>query len=170
MTSDTALIDLGERKIVNEIIARFVANPSDDCAVTEQLSGRFLITTDPVPVPAAAAIGRDEDPYWCGWLLVVINASDLAACGAVPVGFVAAIEVRNEMSAADLKRLLAGVADACSMEGLRYMGGNIKEGSSTHCVGTAFGLCSSSAPIGRSGARPDQVLISVGAGGVFWRR
>lgn len=73
------LIDLGERRILQTIIPRIVAGAGDDCASIELPMGQLVATTDPVPPPAAASIGKDDDPFWMGWLLVTINASDLAA-------------------------------------------------------------------------------------------
>src|SRR5687767_11335202 len=112
--------ELGERKIIRSIIGPVVPGMGDDCAVVTRSDGDFLVTTDPVPIPAAKVIGGDEDYYWMGWLLVTINASDLAAAGATPIGFVSAIEAPGEMDVEEFTRLVAGTVDACRAEGLPY--------------------------------------------------
>src|SRR5262245_17352750 len=125
--SAKTLFDLGERRILREIIPRFVSAAGDDCASVTLRSSHVLITTDPVPRPAARIIGQDDDPYWLGWLLVTINASDIAASGAVPEGFVAALDLPKHFAVTDFERLLQGIVDSCQAHGLRYVGGNIRE-------------------------------------------
>src|ERR1700704_3453160 len=119
------LIDLGERNILNTIIPRFVSGAGDDCASIKLPVGQLVATTDPVPPPAAATIGRDGDPFWMGWLLVTINASDLAAAGALPLAFLAAIECEASREVSEFERLLEGISSACGDTGLAYVGGNI---------------------------------------------
>lgn len=163
------LIDLGEREILKQIIPRFVKGAGDDCAILEIPGGHLVVTTDPVPPPAAAAIGRDDDPFWMGWLLVTINVSDLAAAGAVPLGFVAAIECEAERTTVSFERLLEGVKAGCSAAQIAYVGGNLREAARLSAVGTAFGVCIPYQPLTRVGAKDGDVIISIGQGGVFWR-
>ena len=165
----TTLRDLGERYILRHIIPEYCDAAGDDCAILNCGDIDVVISTDPVPVPAAQVIGGDSDLYWMGWLLVVINASDLAAAGAFPVGFVSALELEPERSVEDLRRLLDGIREACKHEGLKYVGGNLKEGSKLSGVGTAVGRSVRGRALGRRGARTGDLLVSVGAGGVFWR-
>ena len=165
----TTLRDLGERFILRNIIPEFCSAAGDDCASIDFGDTDVIVTTDPVPTPAAHLLGGDPDPYWMGWLLVVINASDLAAAGAAPVAFLSALEVESERSVGDLRRLLAGVRDCCESEGLAYVGGNLREGNRMGGVGTAIGRASHGAALRRYGAVPGDLLVSVGNGGVFWR-
>jgi thiamine-monophosphate kinase len=67
------------------------------------------------------------------------------------------------------ERLLEGIEQACEAEGLAYVGGNLKEGHAVHAVGTALGFCARGKGLRRSGARPGDILMSIGTGGVFWR-
>ena len=163
------LLDLGERRILSEIIPKFVPEAGDDCAILAAGNSRIVITTDPVPPPAAAIIGGDSDPYWMGWLLVVINASDLAAAGASPLGFLAAIECPKEFSIPEFERLLSGITDACNSEGLKYVGGNLREADRLAAVGTAVGWTPKRKPLARAGGEAGDLLVSVGSGGRFWR-
>jgi thiamine-monophosphate kinase len=163
------LQDLGEREIVRQILPKFYSGIGDDCAVLQFAEGHLIITTDPVPEPAAKLLGSDPDPYWMGWLLVIINASDLAASGANPVAFLAAIEAPPTMSIDDFERFLLGISEACAAEGLEYVGGNLREGSKLAGVGTAIGRCQVGKAIRRSGGREGDIIVSIGQGGIFWR-
>jgi thiamine-monophosphate kinase len=166
-TKANTLFDLGERRILREIIPRFVTGAGDDCASVCLGSTQLVITTDPVPRPAAQVIGHDDDPYWVGWLLVTINASDIAASGARPEGFVAALDLPRDFPVPQFERLLEGIRDSCHANGLRYIGGNIREGKDVAAVGTAFGSCSQ-APLTRRGAKPGDHVVVLGVGGRFW--
>lgn len=163
------LRDFGERRILREIIPEYCSSAGDDCAKVALDGSDLVLTTDPVPTPAADLLGGDPDPYWMGWLLVVINASDLAAAGAIPVAFLSALEIQPERSIEDFRRLLAGIRDSCRNEGLAYVGGNLREGAKLGGVGTAIGKTRNGRALARRGAMPGDLLISVGAGGVFWR-
>src|SRR5437016_689141 len=163
------LIELGERRILKEIIPRFASGTGDDCAIIDLPEGWLVATTDPVPPPGAWSIGQDDDPFWVGWLLVTINASDLAASGASPLGFLAAIECEANWKVARFERLLEGVKAACEDAGMPYVGGNIREAQRLSAVGIALGLCHPYEPLRRVGMQEGDVLLSIGAGGLFWR-
>lgn len=162
------LSTLGERELISSVVTRHVERTGDDCAIIPFGAGDLVMSVDAVPFPAAHAIGGDDDPYWMGWLAVIINASDLAAGGAQPLGFVAAVEMPASATVFELDRLLTGIRDACDTEGLPYVGGNLKDAARTTVVGTVLG----SAPRGslrREGARPGDLVVTVGALGTFWR-
>jgi thiamine-monophosphate kinase len=164
------LADLGEREIIREVLPRFCGSVGDDCAVVPVCEDWDLVlTTDPAPVPAAQTIAGEHDLWFMGWLAATINASDLAAAGAAPVAFLAAIEAPREMPMSDFERLLAGIRDACAEEKLPYVGGNLREAKQLSIVGTAVGKCRHRAALNREGASVGDMLVSIGAGGVFWR-
>ncbi len=163
------LQDLGERELVRSILPKYCTAVGDDCGVVQVGNIDLLITTDPVPPPAARLIGGDPDLYWMGWLLVVINASDLAAAGAEPLAFLAAIEAPASMVTDDFERFLTGVRDACQSEGLSYAGGNLREARELAAVGTAVGKCPNGQSVRRTGARSGDLVVSIGQGGLFWR-
>jgi thiamine-monophosphate kinase len=163
------LLDLGERQILETIIPRFVVGAGDDCASIPLADGELVVTTDPVPPPAAASIGQDDDPFWMGWLLVTINASDLAAAGALPLCFLAAIECEANREVSKFERLLEGIEAACADAELAYVGGNIREAPRLAAVGVALGLCRPHKALRRIGAKEGDTVVSIGQGGVFWR-
>lgn len=163
------LRELGERAIISKILPRYCTAIGDDCAAISINGQDLILTTDPVPAPAAQVIGGDADLYWVGHLLVTINASDLAAAGAHPLAFLSAIECQPELEVDHFERLLLGIADACAAENLNYVGGNLKESSKLTATGTAVGLCERGAALHRSGAKNGDLLLSIGRGGIFWR-
>ncbi len=164
-----SLIDLGERQILDTIIPRFVAGAGDDCATIDLPGAVLVATTDPVPPPAAASIGKDEDPFWLGWLLVTINVSDLAAAGARPLAFLAALECEATRSVSEFERIFEGIKAGCEDAKISYVGGNIREATRLTAVGVALGICRQYAPLRRTGASDGDIILSVGQGGVFWR-
>lgn len=127
----------------------------------------IVITTDPVPPPAATIIGGDPDLFWTGWLLVTINASDIAASGALPLAFVAALDLPTDLEVSQFERLLAGIRDSCDANGLKYVGGNLREADRVRAVGTAIGR-SVVEPLTRRGAANGDFVVVIGTGGRFW--
>ena len=165
----TTLRDLGEREIIRKIIAPFcTAEIGDDCAEIARKDEVIIVTTDPVPSPAAEVIGGDDDPYWKGWLLTTINASDLAAAAAKPLSFFVAAEAPSDLLVEKFQRFFKGVADACDQEGLIYAGGNLREGQQLSAVGTAIGTRPVGSSVNRRGITDGDLLVIVGNGGAFW--
>src|SRR5580693_3532887 len=162
------LNDLGERRILAEIIPLYAQGVGNDCAELKVVNSKLTLTTDPVPPPAASVIGGDPDPYWMGWLLVTINASDVAASGGKPRAFLAALDMPAEWPVDDLHRLLAGIREGCDEMGFAYVGGNIRESKALAATGFALGECVGYEPLGRSGASPGDIVVSIGQGGQFW--
>lgn len=167
MDKPCTLVELGERRILREIIPEFVESAGDDCATMELKSKTMVVTTDPVPRPAAEVIGKDGDPFWYGWLLVTINASDIAASGARPEGFLAALDLPRDYPIESFRRILDGIRQSCLANGIRYVGGNLRESTGLSAVGTAFGS-SLVPPLSRVGAKPDDLIVVLGKGGQFW--
>lgn len=165
--SEVLLSDVGERRLLKEIIPKYAVGTGDDCAILKVRLGYTVATTDPVPRPAASVIAGDDDPYWMGWLLVTINASDIAASGAEPEIFLAAFDLPRDWPVSSLERLMAGVRDSCQANGLTYSGGNIREGEKLAAVGSAIGH-SVAKPLTRIGARADSRVVVFGNSGRFW--
>lgn len=99
--------------------------------------------------------------------MVTINASDLAAAGATPNSFLAALDLPRDWPLAKLERLLQGIQASCAANGLAYVGGNIREGLALSATGTAVGS-SSIRPLTRTGAAFDSHLVVIGKHGRFW--
>lgn len=127
-----------------------------------------VVTTDMVVegIDFARALGPLES---AGYRALVQNASDLAAMGARPVGFVWSLALPRawlDEGAASVRRFSQGAARAAREHGLALFGGDLSgtDGPMT-CAVTAFGDVDG-APLLRSGARPgDAVYVSGTLGG-----
>lgn len=169
------LSDMGERRILHEIIEkRFPASrdmlvPVGDDAAGILLSGTnnaLLLTTDPCPIPVLWLLG-EKDYFVFGWFSVLINASDLAAMGATPLGILLAVNARADMSIYDFEQFLDGVSQAASAFDCPVIGGNLKDAIEFSCVGTAVGLCQKDSILRRSGAQEGDLVVVIGDMGLF---
>jgi thiamine-monophosphate kinase len=176
MLDSTRLEELGERRIINEILRpRYGKDASDrfgdDCAIvgeTDNLPGRVVVaTTDPCPEPVASLLGY-KDLYYRGWLLATINLSDLAASGATPLGLLTSLILPNELSVGEFTRLLDGIDECCRKSGTKVLGGNIKEGARIDLTATAIGSFAHGRGLSRRGCGAGDLLVVVGDLGLFW--
>ncbi|MDG4821910.1 thiamine-phosphate kinase [Asanoa sp. WMMD1127] len=173
MKDDVALGDIGERALISQVLApRYgAANDhfGDDCArvlEVEELLGPVVASTDPCPIPVASLLGFDDFYYW-GWLLGVINLSDIAAAGAVPRSFLASYELPRSMLLKQFLRILDGLDECCAKSGAAVVGGNLKEAKEVALSGTAIGTCLGQ-PLSRKGAKVGDVVLVLGDLGLFW--
>lgn len=172
---DGTLADWGEFRIISDIIlptidqSLLLKSLGDDCAyLTIPNSGSALaITSDSTPTPLVWNLGFES--YWMlGWYSVLINASDLAAAGARPVGFTTSVEAPASMRIDDFRDFFVGISDACKEMGIPNAGGNLRSAPRFECHGTAIGIVKSKKKLlARDGCRPGDVLVSVGDCGRF---
>ena len=101
-----------------------------------------------------------------GWRAAAVNLSDLAACGAEPLGLVVTLGARGTTDVDDVVELYEGIGEA----GVAVVGGDTTRADSTFLSVTALGR-SERVP-GRAGARPGDLLVvtgPLGAAGVAFR-
>ncbi|GLZ34833.1 thiamine-monophosphate kinase [Lentzea sp. NBRC 105346] len=165
--SDQELKDMGERRIVAELLApryRDVIGFGDDCAV---LTDDLVVTTDTCPTPLVRQLGY-EDLYYAGWLLATINLSDLAAAGAHPLGLVVNYTLPAALPVSQFERLVDGVDDCAALHGTRVTGGDLRDGPTVHLTATAIGRCAPGGRLSRRGAREGDRLMLIGSPGWLW--
>jgi thiamine-monophosphate kinase len=177
MKQGMTLRDLGERRIVEELIApRFkgdsdslILGIGDDCAVLSlpQPDEVLTLTTDPCPTPVACLLG-ETDLFHYGWMTVLINVSDLAAMGARPLGLLVSTVMTENMIASDYERFLEGLSDASRKWDCPIIGGNIKDGPGFTATGSCIGAVRRTDLMVRSGAIPGDRVFVVGEMGIFW--
>jgi len=177
MKQGVTLRDLGERRIVEELIApRFkrdrdslILGIGDDCAVLSlpQPDEVLTLTTDPCPTPVACLLG-ETDLFHYGWMTVLINVSDLAAMGARPLGLLVSTVMPEDMMASDYERFLEGLSEASRKWDCPIVGGNIKDGPAFTATGSCIGAARRTELMVRSGATPGDRVFVVGEMGVFW--
>lgn len=165
--------DWGEFRFLNEILLptmNTVGGPiiGDDCASMLLPDGQtyLVITSDASPRPLIADLGNNDSKVW-GWYSVLINASDLAAAGATPMGFTSSVEAPAETQIESFKSFFLGMSEACRAFALDNAGGNVREAPRFECHGTAFGLVKGRIPLTRSGAQDGDVLFVIGGLGRF---
>jgi thiamine-monophosphate kinase len=158
---------LGEAAIVQGFLAPLAAGlPGafgllDDCAaLTPPPGSDLVIKTD--PVRAGVHFFADDDPADIGWKALAVNVSDLAAKGAVPLGYTLALAFPEAPTARWMQRFAAGLAAAQAAFGCALAGGDTDraEGPLSMAV-TVFGHVPHGRMIRRGAARVgDAVLVS----------
>lgn len=134
------------------------------------LSGTTVLAVTTDGIVEEIATGLYDDPALIGWMSVAVNASDLAAVGAKPLGIVLCETIPRAIGPDAVAALQAGIADASLAHGLPVLGGDTNEGAQLQVVGTALGLVEGASPLTRLGAAPGDLLFAsgpLGLGSVF---
>jgi thiamine-monophosphate kinase len=132
----------------------------DDCAVVS------------VRKPIDLAVGADyvRGPkfrlYEAGYLTnadigrfcVTANASDIAAMGALGLGFISIVRYPPAFSDDDFREVMWGIDEACETYGLRLMGGDTGSAERLILTGFAIGANPPDRNLLRSHARPGDVV------------
>ena len=130
----------------------------DDCAIINPSPGMQLAISSDMLVEGRHFF-HDVSPYSLGHKALAVNLSDLAACGAMPVGFTLALALPriNEAWLQEFSRGLWTLADA---HGCELIGGDTTQGPLTICI-TVFGEVPRGQALLRSGAQVgDDVYVS----------
>ncbi len=153
--------DLIRRYFARAADARTTAVPvgiGDDCAVLQPTPGMQLAVSSDMLVEGRHFLST-VDPAKLGHKALAVNLSDLAACGAKPLGFTLALA----LPAADpvwlegFSRGLFALADA---HGCTLVGGDTTRGPLNICI-TVFGEVPSGQALLRSGAQAgDELWVS----------
>jgi thiamine-monophosphate kinase len=120
----------------------------------------LAITTDVIAEEIATGLYRD--PYLAGWMIVTVNASDLAAVGAEPLGIVLTESLPRDMPDRAVDALQRGIRDASVRHGLPVLGGDTNSATTLTLGGTAIGIVAAHAVLTRAGARPGDRLFASG--------
>ncbi len=158
------LSDIGEREAIALLTRIFDRGQTiglgHDCGVVEWGEDYLVITTD--VVNPRTHIPEGSKPEQVGWYFVAVNLSDVAAAGARPLGFVAALSLPPSTELEFLKGLAQGM-EACSREfGIAVLGGDTKEADVLSLAGTAVGRVRKDRILLRKGARPGDAIVVTG--------
>ena len=143
-------------------------------SLLEGLLPKGFLGDDGAPVPGSDLVACcdaitpsmvERDPEWAGWCSVLVNANDLSAMGASPIGLLDAIGARDASFA---HRVVTGIRAAAEVYGLPVLGGHTQFGVPASLAVTALGRAPDPVPGG--GGRPGMPvrLTADLAGG--WRR
>jgi len=106
--------------------------------------------------------GLYDDPYLIGWMTVIVNASDLAAVGAAPLGILLNENLPQDAAPDFVAQLQDGIRDACAAAGLYVLGGDTNVSPRLEMGGTAVGLVEGAPPLTRIGCRPGDYVLGSG--------
>ena len=158
------LSDLGERAVVAQVLRILDrGHPiglGHDIGVAEWGDDYLVVTTD--VLNAKTHVPPGATPEQVGWYSVASNLSDIAASGARPLGFLAALSLPGSLDLEYLRGLARGM-DACAREfGIAVLGGDTKEADAVSIAGTAFGRVARSKILLRRGARKGDAVVVTG--------
>ncbi len=106
--------------------------------------------------------GLYRDPFLMGWMSVLVNASDLAAVGAEPLGILINETLNPDMDDAFLKRLQKGIAESALVCNLPVLGGDTNFAGHTELGGCAIGICKNGSFLKRTGCHVQDLLYASG--------
>ena len=152
--------DIGERQLIDDFMSFIrpggIIGPGDDAAVIENGT---VVATDVVTFDRHFPAGMTYEQF--GWYAAAVNFSDLAAMGARPTGFLAALALPLDLDAQSAYDIMSGIDQCCEFCGTGIVGGDTKTGPGI-VAGTALGSMDGRPPMRRSGARPGDVVAVTG--------
>ena len=153
-----------EFELIDAFLAPFGGGKGvgSDCAEVSVRAGHKLsITTDAVVEGVHFDLRRFR-PEDVGWKALAVNLSDLAAAGARPRSFLCALGVpRRPRSLQLATRMARGMAALARKSGCELVGWNVTRSREWSITIAALG--EARRPLSRSGARPGDALVVVGA-------
>lgn len=168
MTPDATARDLGEAGLVAAVTAALpqrggvLLGPGDDAAVVAAPDGRVVVTTD--VLVEGVHFRRDwSGGYDVGRKAAAANLADVAAMGARGTALVVALTTPGDVGAGFLADLARGLDDEAALVGASVVGGDTVRGDRLQVAVTALGDLGGRSPVTRTGARPGDVLVVVGA-------
>jgi thiamine-monophosphate kinase len=140
---------------INDVVALGIG---DDCALLQPNPGMQLAISSDMLIEGKHFFA-DVDPFTLGHKALAVNLSDLAACGAKPLGFTLALALpkANEAWLVSFSRGLLGLA---AEHNCALMGGDTTQGPLNICI-TVFGEVPKQQALLRSGAKAgDDIYVS----------
>ncbi len=136
----------------------------DDAAVLELAGGRPLLASVDSVVEGVHVDLSLCSPADVGWKALMGALSDLAAMGAAPLAALVALCVPGGSGEGELALgVMEGVAEASVVSGCPVVGGDVSESGVLVVAVTVLGTVEDGgAPVSRSGAQPDDVLVLTG--------
>jgi thiamine-monophosphate kinase len=162
-----------ENRRIDKIARTFISSPHKVGKIHEvdaeiidwdkQSQNYLALTTDALVEEVSS--GLYSDPYFLGWMLAMVNFSDLAAVGAEPLGMLLSIAYSPKESDEFLAKLADGISDACQRLGTFVLGGDTNLGERLFLCGCAVGIVPKTSFITRKGAQPgDRLYMTQPAG------
>jgi thiamine-monophosphate kinase len=155
-------MSLGEFELIERFFtrrrSRAVIGTGDDCAVIAPRAGMQLAVSSDMLVEGRHFLST-VDPTRLGHKALAVNLSDLAACGAQPLGFTLALALPRA-DAAWLEPFARGLLDLADEHDCELVGGDTTAGPLNICI-TVFGEVPAGGAVLRSGAHVgDDIYVS----------
>ncbi len=126
-------------------------------------SVKMALTTDVISEEIEK--GLYTDPYQIGWMAAMVNASDISAVGAEPLGLLLNETFKESDTPEYISEIQRGINDACEATGFCVLGGDTNFSSVRQFGATAIGLINDDKVVTRKGcSEGDLVYISGYAG------
>jgi len=165
------LRDLGEFGVIDLIRRRYGGGAlpgeltiGDDAAVVRVPRGRAVLSTDMLLSGTHFSLDYFQ-PVEVGFRALSANLSDLAAMGATPVCYLAALAAPGNTPVATVDGIFRGMTAAAAPCGMRLVGGDTCRGSRLVLCLTVVGAVERGRPVTRFGARPGDLLYVTGSPG-----
>lgn len=162
--SEDQILDLISRHFPESEICdgHVLLGRGDDCAVLD-ISGPLCVSTDLFleDVHFRRSYCTPED---VGWKALAVNLSDLAACGARPVGFTLGLALPDDADAELVNGVCAGMAQLARQHEVPLVGGDLSRAERLHLCVTVFGQAEKT--LLRGTALPGDILFMVGKCGL----
>ncbi len=163
--SSPTLAELGERQVVQEIIAAAPSNLNgDDAAVLypAEPNSRTVVTTDSL-VEGRHFRFEWSKPHEVGHKAIVQNFADVEAMGARPVAAVLSIAAPGDTPVGFVRQLALGIGQRCKQYSAQLVGGDLTQSPQLVVTVTALGSLGGSRPaLTLDAARTGQKIIAHG--------
>ncbi|RLF44654.1 MAG: thiamine-phosphate kinase [Thermoplasmata archaeon] len=159
------LRQIGERKLTYYVTEKFDI-PFDDAAFLPFDNEYIVLTTD--MVARRTHFPEKATFYQMGWYSIAVNISDLAAKGAKPLAYLAAIAMPPSLEEENYREMLNGMEACIKEHGGKLIGGDTKEADDIIIAITAMGRVKKEETMFRKGAKTgDAVYVTgcIGRGG-----
>ncbi|PMP73924.1 MAG: thiamine-phosphate kinase [Aciduliprofundum sp.] len=148
--------DLGERKIIEELMRIFGTVVEDDSFYFDAGDSYILITTD--VITRRTHIPEAVKPEQAGYFFGALNLSDIAAMGGRPRFFLSAYSVSRDFSMEYFLSFNRGLKYCLDKYSTKLVGGDMKEGYDFTAAGIVIGEVEKDGIMERRNFRPGQVV------------
>ncbi|MES5481544.1 thiamine-phosphate kinase [Bradyrhizobium sp. INPA03-11B] len=161
-----SIAQIGEKKLIETVLRPLFAPPDgdeiigDDCAALSVPEGALaLLSTDRVPADLMAYKAGLLDARGLGRYLALLNLSDIAACGGLPLALLFNCALPANFSLHALVDIATGMRDLTAQFGAIVAGGDLSSSVEISLSATAFGYVEKELRLPRRGASPDDTIF-----------
>ena len=156
---------LGEKRLLEEIILPRV-NPNkdshlagDDCGILTVPDGsEICVSTDRVPWDLTAYRLKLMSEFDLGYYLAVLNISDIAAMGAIPIALLLNLAIPSDFSVDRLIDIVDGAMAAATENRCAIIGGDLSDSAEPSLCATSIGITRQNESLLRYGAQSGDAI------------